>query len=352
MALHKLSHDLQPFPDCPALDGCHCVTNSLAKMFLHAGQPISEEMLLGLGAGMGFVYWQMKFGGETSVFIGGRANLKNFSQDVGRRTGVRITEMRSGSAKKAEEVLLRSLRKQQPMMLGADMGFLPWFDFPAGYHFGGHTFVACGFDGRETVLGSDMEAKAAGAKEGFYAPITLDQLREARGSTFKPFPPKNLWFELDFARYRAPHARVLAEAIAQTADAQLHPPIKNLGVSGIRHTAAQLPRWPALFNDFQLRANLFNLYIFIEIGGTGGGAFRAMYARFLEEAALIARKPVWADAAEMFRESARRFSTIGNSFKNAGAASSIEEKIQIAADEFREIADLEERVWSLLMAKA
>lgn len=348
MSVPKPSAELEPFPNCPVLDGCHCVTNSLAKIFRDANRPLSEEMLLGLGAGIGFIYWQMKFGGETSVFIGGRGNLKNFSRDLAGRTGVHIAEMRTASAKKAEEVLLRALEKQQPMMLGADMGFLPWFDFPAGYHFGGHTFVACGFDGRDTVLGSDMDAKAAGVKKGFYAPISLEQLRKARGSAFKPFPPKNLWFDFDFKGFREPHAKTIAEAIAQTAEAQLYPPIKNFGVSGMRHTAAQLPKWPSLFNDFELRMNLFNLYIFIEIGGTGGGAFRAMYARFLDEAASIAKKPAWAEAAEMFRGSARRFSSIGQSFKDAATATGIEERIQTAAVGFQEIADLEERAWGQL----
>ncbi|MGO9437332.1 MAG: BtrH N-terminal domain-containing protein [Terracidiphilus sp.] len=348
MPVCKPSADLQPFPDCPALDGCHCVTSSLAKIFHHAGRPVSEEMLLGLGAGMGFVYWQMKFGGETSVFIGGRDNLKNFYRDLASRTGVAIAEMRTSSATKAEEALLRSLEKQQPVMIGADMGLLPWFDFPAGYHFGGHTFVACGFDGCKTILGSDLEPKAAGIKKGFYAPIGLDQLRKARGSTFKPFPPKNFWLEFDFKGYQAPRAQAIAEAIRQTADAQLNPPIRNLGVSGIRHTAAQLPKWPSLFNDFQLRMNLFNLYIFIEIGGTGGGAFRAMYARFLDEAASIVKKAALADAAETFRASARRFTSIGMLFKDAAKAADVEGKIQTASATFREIADLEEGAWSQL----
>jgi hypothetical protein len=324
----------------------------MAKIFHHAGRPLSEEMLLGLGAGIGFVYWQMKLGGETSVFIGGRANLKDFSLDVGRRTGVRIAEMRTSSAKKAEQILLQTLEKQQPMMLGADMGFLPWFDFPAGFHFGGHTFVACGFDGDDTVLGSDMDARASGVKKGFYAPIRLEQLRKARDSTFKPFPPKNLWFDFDFARFHQPHTKEIAEAIVQTAEAQLHPPIKNLGVRGMRHASAQLLKWPSLFNEFQLRMNLFNLYIFIEIGGTGGGAFRAMYARFLDEAAALAQSPKWADAAETFRESARRFSSIALLFKDAATAKGLEEKIRIASVRFGEIAELEERAWSQLVTAA
>jgi hypothetical protein len=326
------------------------------KIFHHAGCPISEGMLFGLGAGIGFVYWQMNLGGETSVFIGGRGNMKNFYQDLSQRTGVNIDEKHTGSATKAEEILLQSLEKQQPVMLGGDMGFLPWFDFPSGYHFGGHTFVACGYDGDQTVLASDMDAKGAGIKKGFYAPITLDQLRKARGSSFKPFPPKNLWLDFDFAGFHEPRAQDICQAIAEAADAHLNPPIKNFGISGMRHTAAQLPRWPAQFNDFELRMNLFNLYIFIEIGGTGGGAFRAMYARFLDEAAKVAKMPLFSETAVQFRDSARCFSSIGQLFhdvqkQDAQQSTDIRKKIDTAAAEFLEIADLEEKAWSKL-AKA
>jgi Domain of unknown function (DUF4872)/Butirosin biosynthesis protein H, N-terminal len=345
------SSAVRRFAECPALDGCHCVTNSLAKIFHHAGHPLSEEMLFGLGAGIGFAYWQMNFAGEASVFIGGRGNLKNFYQDIAHRTGVRIDEKRTASAKKAEEILLQSLGKQHPVMVGADMGLLPWFDFPAGYHFGGHTFVVCGYDGDQTALGSDMDAKAAGIKKGFYAPITLEHLRKARSSTFKPFPPKNLWLEFDFRHFHKPRAKDVAEAICQAANAHLNPPIRNFGISGMRHTATQLPKWLSLFNDFQLRMNLFNLYIFIEIGGTGGGAFRVMYARFLDEAVRIAKCPAFAEAAATFRDSSRRFTSIGLLFKDATKAAGLENKIQTAAAEFRKIADLEENAWSLL-AKA
>jgi hypothetical protein len=201
-----------------------------------------------------------------------------------------------------------------------------------------------------------MDAKGAGIKKGFYAPITLDQLRKARGSSFKPFPPKNLWLDFDFAGFHEPRAHDICEAIAEAADTHLHPPIKNFGVSGMRHTAAQLPRWPAQFNDFELRMNLFNLYIFIEIGGTGGGAFRAMYARFLDEAAKVAKMPLLSEMAEQFRDSARRFSSIGQLFhdvqkQDAQQSRDIRKKIDTATAEFLQIADLEEKAWSQL-AKA
>jgi len=133
MKTAKIPSSLEPFPNCPALDGCHCITNSLAK-------------LLGLGAGMGFIYWQMKMGAGTYIFVGGRANTKDFYKDLGSRTGVGIREICTSSAKKAEAELIEALARKEPVMLGGDMGFLPWFHFPQEYHFGGHAFVVCGFE--------------------------------------------------------------------------------------------------------------------------------------------------------------------------------------------------------------
>jgi hypothetical protein len=305
-------------------------------------------MLLGLGAGMGFIYWQMRMGPSTSIFVGGRGNAKNFFSDLSKRIGVEIREVTTSSAGKAEVSLLRALADRQPVMLGGDMGFLQWFHFPAGYHFGGHTFVVCGYDGDKTVLASDMDPKMAGLKRGFYAPISLEQLRKARNSPFKPFPPKNLRLEFDFAGFHNPRAVDIVSSIEQTIDAHLDPPIKNFGVEGMRHTASQLLKWPMLFRDGELRMNLFNLYIFIEIGGTGGGCFRTMYSRFLKEAAKITRNSALAAAAKQFERSGRMFSAIGQMFKDAETMGDVEEKIQAASNQFREIADHEEETFQFL----
>jgi hypothetical protein len=64
--------------------------------------PISEEMLLGLGAGVGFVYWHMK---GTPPFYGGRANVgrareEGLEKAAGRRTGVYVESFRTSSYQK------------------------------------------------------------------------------------------------------------------------------------------------------------------------------------------------------------------------------------------------------------
>lgn len=343
-----MKQTIRPFNNCPSLDGYHCQTNSLAKIFHYYGHPLSEDMILGLGAGMGFIYWQMKIGGANSVFIGGRGNTKDFFTDLDKRTGVRIKTVSTTSAKKAESSLLEKLKNQTPVMLFGDMGFLPWFEFPVDYHFGGHTFIVCGYDGKDTILASDMDQRAAGLKKGFYYPISLEQLSQARNSKFKPFPPKNTYLDFDFKNFHEPAAEDVVFAIKQTVTSQLHPPIKNMGVKGLRHTAKMITKWPEMFDDRGLRMNLFMLHIFFEIGGTGGGCFRYMYSRFLKEAAEITRNRELKRAATMFNDSGKKFSEIGMMFKDAETMNHVKEKIFEASVLFAEIADVEEKAFKFL----
>jgi len=337
---------IEPFNNCPALDGYHCQTNSLAKIFYHNNHPLSEDMLLGLGAGMGFIYWKMKMGDSDYVFIGGRGNNKEFFNDIGKRTGVQIESKSTSSIKKAQAALLEKMAIKEPVMCFGDMCFLPWFELPEDYHFGGHTFVICGYDGYETLLGSDMDQKAIGLKKGFYHEISLEQLSEVRNSPYKPFPPKNTYLELDFENYHDPTKEDIYSAIRQTVESQLHPPIKNVGIKGIRHSAKELLKWPDLFDDYELRMNLFSIYIFIEVGGTGGGCFRYMYSRFLKEAAEITGNKEIDAIAEDIYKSGKLFTEIGMLFKNAETDTDIKERISIASDKFKMIAEIEEEAFN------
>ncbi|MFC2161988.1 BtrH N-terminal domain-containing protein [Acidobacteriota bacterium] len=340
-----MKNSIQPFDNCPALDGCHCQTNSLAKIFHYNNCPLSEDMLLGLGAGMGFIYWSQK---GIPPFVGGRGNVKTFFQDLGERTSVKIETKTTASEKKAESILLEKLRNKEPVMVYADMGFLPWFEMPDDYHFGGHTFVICGYDGKDSILTSDMDQKASGIKKGYYHTMTLEQLRKARNSPFKPFPPKNAYLEFDFSHYHPPENKDIYSSIHHTVDAMLNPPISNFGIKGIRRTAQEIKKWPDQYDDFELRMNLFTIYIFIEIGGTGGGCFRYMYSRFLKEAAAIVSSSTLEKASEGIHESGKMFTKLGLLFKDAETAVDLGSRIDEASDLFEKIAHREEEVFGVL----
>ncbi|HEY9245570.1 MAG TPA: DUF4872 domain-containing protein [Candidatus Methanoperedens sp.] len=107
-------------------------------------------------------------------------------------------------------------------------------------------------------------------------------------------------------------------------------------------------KWPKMFTDRELRMNLFTLYVYFEIGGTGGGCFRYMYSRFLKEAMRITGNEAIKGAVVMFDESGKKFSEVGLMFKDAQKMEKINEKVRIASEIFNEIADIEERAFSHL----
>ncbi|MFH1612300.1 MAG: DUF4872 domain-containing protein [bacterium] len=212
-----------------------------------------------------------------------------------------------------------------------------------------YTFVICGFDGKDTVLASDMDPKASDLKKGFYYPISLEQLKKARSSSYKPFPPKNTYLEFDFKNSHSPKTENIYSAIEQTVKLQLNPPIKNIGIKGIKHTAKEITKWLNIFKNKELKMNLFNLYIFIEIRKTGGGCFRYMYSRFLKESAKITGNKELAKVSKKIYESGKIFSEVGLLFKNAEKDSEIEEKIKRASEKFKKIANIEKKAFNDLL---
>ncbi|HEY86629.1 MAG TPA: DUF4872 domain-containing protein [Dehalococcoidia bacterium] len=172
-------------------------------------------------------------------------------------------------------------------MMFVDMGFLPCFNFGADYHFGGHTHVVCGYAGGKTVLISEMDPKDTDLKRGFTYEMSLEQLVKARGSTYKPFPPQNAYFVFDFTNFRQPREEDIIISIRQTAKQMLNPPIKNFGTNGIRKAGVEIKKWEKRFTDNDFRMSIFNIYLFVTVAGTGGGIFRYMYSRFLEEASKL-----------------------------------------------------------------
>jgi hypothetical protein len=69
-------------------------------------------------------------------------------------------------------------------------------------------------------------------------------------------------------------------------------------------------KWPQQFRGLELCECLFNTFLYIEIGGTDGSAFRTMYSKFLEEASIILNNPDLNNVAQTFKESAQAWSRI------------------------------------------
>jgi hypothetical protein len=286
----------------PQFIGKHCETSSLKTVLDYRGLSLSEEMLLGLGGGVGFIYWYMKL--MLSPFVGTRyGKVADFSTRICERIGAKATAIETGSSKKAHDELMALLRSGEPAICWVDMPYLLYLLMPEVAHFGGHVIV---------VFGIDEEQDKVYIMDRGKGPVTatISDLQKARGSKFPPYSPRNRLLKIKFPTHIANLENGIKEAIRDCCKNMLNPPIKNIGLAGMQKWANIITTWPKQFKGLSLYGCLFGTFTYIEIGGTGGSAFRPMYAQFLEESSDIINEPDLEEIATMFRDSARVWSEI------------------------------------------
>jgi hypothetical protein len=286
--------------------GKHCETTALKRALDYHGLALSEEMLLGLGGGIGFIYWYVKM--MPSPFVGGRnGKVAEFAVTACKRLGAEVTVMETASAKRGYEELKALLCDGEPAVVYLDMAYLPYFAVPEKAHFGGHSTV---------VFGLDEERHEVHIYDRGKNPVTVSiaDLARARGSKFPPFPPKHRLLEIKYPAQVGNLSTGIKDSILECCHNMLKPPIKNIGLAGMQKWAEMVVRWPEQFKGLNLLGALMNGFMYIEIAGTGGSAFRTMYAGFLEEASSIIKKPSLKEVAEMMRQSAVVWSQIAAGF--------------------------------------
>jgi hypothetical protein len=342
------SPHIAPIPGFKALNGYNCLSSSFKRICAFHGYAISEPMLLGLGSGVGFGYWQQQ---GSLPFLGGRGNVKAFHTDLAARTGIQIIEHTTGSPQKAEKALLQSLDGGEPVVIYADMAYLPHLGLGPDAHFGEHAIVIAGYDAAtQQVLISDIVPHMTGLKDGGFHGISLEQLRRARSSPYRPFPPKNRWFTFDFSTARQPDATGIYQAISFAVDAMLNPPLRVLGVKGISTAAQRVSQWPMQFDEAQVRGALFNFYVYTEIGGTGGGLFRYMYSDFLAEAAALTGNTQLAEASERVHQCADAWRALAQPLEAAWEVDNPTAMLPGLSAALNQVSDLEAEAWEGLKA--
>ena len=110
---------LRPFPDFGTYPTDHCVTGSLKHVYDYHGFGVSEDLLLGLGRGLGFTYFHIK---GADPFYGGRANIgrpgdEGLEKTAGRRTGVVAVSHATSSARAAQAALRELLEAAEPVLV-------------------------------------------------------------------------------------------------------------------------------------------------------------------------------------------------------------------------------------------
>lgn len=271
-------------------------------------------------------------------FVGGRT--RDLEKDLCRNLGIEMKAYETHSRKKAYRALRELILKNQPVIINVDLYYLPYFwggqEPPPGAHFGGHFIVVAGID-EEREVAYVADTNFPGLQE-----IQLKHLEEARDSKYKPFPPHNRWYILKVPQELTSLNKAIKMALTKNYQEMLKPPIRNLGLKGMKYFAQDIVNWPQGIAPSFLNPALVNTYIYMEEDRTGGGAFRRVYARFLKEAGEILGNAALKDLSLEYEEVANHWTDLAKMFQKASKTND-KEVFTKAQPVILEIATLEEK---------
>ncbi len=308
--------------------GQHCGSTALRNLLAFHGVQISEEMAFGLGAGACFYYVALEEASPTRWFNGRTARLEESFRDL---TGAAL-RMRTFAAGDGEawEAARTEVDAGRPVLLLTDLYHLDHYGNSA--HFPGHAVVLAGYD-EEVAQLSDTGFEELQATH-------LENLDKARHSSHPAYPLKGHMFTVSDAvdpeRLRA----AIPAAIERAAEEMLEPTLGDFaGLPAVKRLAAEAGSWPEVAEDWRWCARFG--YQVIERRGTGGGAFRLMYSRFLEEA----NRP----EAFLAAEAATRWTDLATAFHAASECEGPDPDLWRDIDTTaHRVAAAEERLWTAL----
>jgi len=273
----------------------------------HTGQPLSEAMLLGISGGLAFGYFLFEYKGYDPHLALLTRNTFDPLQTLLERLAAPQTVLQTTNPAKAEANLLEVLDTGRPAMVWADMVLLPYNQFgPEAGYWAMWPVVVFGHDSKQvyiadrssqpfTVSANDFIKARARVKKDKFRVVSLD-------------PP-------DFNKLPAAVQKGIWQCIHLYTETPPRGKKTNFGLAGLEHWAKMLTNtrnpqsWERYFPPGRRLWAALAGYgsqpgLFTWIRGWGdGGAERNRYADFLDEAAILLKKPKLKSAAGLFRQS-------------------------------------------------
>ena len=303
--------------------GDHPETAALVRLLAHAGitgprGAATEALVLGLGGGIGAACFTFEYKGHApSFYVATRCEPQyaygpEFLVTAAERLGATCTIVEASTPAAAAKKLATA---RLPAIAWVDLGSLPWSRRLGGAAELGampHVLVVESFEDDTAIVRDTPARPFALALADLAAARKKLRVGKQRLLTITPGDAPD-WPD------------VFRTAIAACA-AGLHgktkikgPMAKNFGLGGLRRWAKAFvdpkdPKaWARVFPPAAAPAGLAWSRHWIEHAGTGGAAFRPMYADFLEVAAKVMTAPALGTLAREYR-------TLGKAWRAFGAS--------------------------------
>jgi Butirosin biosynthesis protein H, N-terminal/Domain of unknown function (DUF4872) len=307
--------------------GNHCGSTALRNLLAFSGTEISEEMALGLGAGVCFYYVPLD-GQSPSRFTNGRVG--RLEEQFVELTGAPIALETFDGREASWEAARATVDSGRPALLITDLYYLDHYGKSA--HFPGHAVMLVGYDDELAYLSDTGFAELQTTR--------LESLARARHGQHPVFPLSGQMFTLADGADPGDVRAAADAAIARGASQMIEPPMGEYeGLPALRRFADEVGHWPEQIEDWQWCARFG--YQVIERRGTGGGNFRLMYSRFLDECGR--------DEAKLADEASAGWTELAGTLLAASELDQPDPGLWgRAGRQARSVLDTEERLWAAL----
>lgn len=273
--------------DYPHEQHIHCENGAIRNMLKFQGVYISEPLIFGIGSGITFKYLPF-IKVETFGLTVARPKPMQISKNLSDALGFKLYYEKFLFKQRSMQRLDELLSQEIPVGLVINQFHLPFFPPEHRVNFNGHHIVVYGKEGNRYFISDTMNELPDGreilSREQLLRVRFAKSLLSPRGSLFyvKKIPQnmnlqKGVWI-----------------GIRKTCEDMLHHPFRFFGIKGLLLLSEDIRKWENKFTFQQKKANFRHLIRFFEEAGTGGSAFRYLYAQFLKEAAVITHEPALA----------------------------------------------------------
>jgi hypothetical protein len=263
----------------------------------------TEEILFGLGGGIGCAYFLFDMHGGHPLYIGSRIHAKEgdtpyFTLQMTEGWGATADVRHSSSPSAATKSLVKILNDGFTPIVWVEVTKLPYM-FLSGNPLAYHQVVVYGMEGDDVLVGDLGDSVIR---------MSMEELTEARNSNYAP---KFRTVVITEATAKPQLRETLSDRIRVTCSQMLEGlGIANFGLAALNKWAKMLTNtknkkgWPNCFpGGPPLHGAMSSVFAQIELRGYGGSAFRGLYADFLDQAAGVLKKSALKKVAEQFRES-------------------------------------------------
>ncbi|HEY3445299.1 MAG TPA: BtrH N-terminal domain-containing protein [Myxococcales bacterium] len=299
----------------------HCETGVTSVLLAHAGLPVSEALVFGIGSGLFFVQapWDRLWGLPSLTF---RSLPATIFKKACKRLGVAYEMRQFGDEEQGMTALATLVDQGKLVGLQSSIYWLEYMPRRFRFPFNLHNILVYG----RTSEGWNVSDPVLDA------PVVCSEasLRHARFAKGAFAPRGRMYYVLAAPK---PSPEVLARAVLLGAQEISHHmstiPFPYFGWRAIRYLAQRMEQWPRRYAKSPKDAlvNLATVVRMQEEIGTGGAGFRYLGAAFLQEAGPILGRPEFQGFSEKltgigdrWREFAARSAKIIKSGQAAPAA--------------------------------